>query len=1715
MKSALTKLEDLWNLIYKSQVNFKKCPKSRLTKGYLEMRLQTIKEYWSAYVEGYYELAKCVPSEKRSELPYFTEDHYCACEDVYLSLQGDIMDMLAAKTTTTSSIQQSSSSEVVTYHPHVKLPVINLPSFSGNYEDWLTFHDMFSSMVHNNTSISKVDKMNYLKASLHGDAESTIKHIQISECNYDQAWKALIDRYCNKRLIVKSVLKRLFTQKKVNIQTAKQVRSLLDTTTECLNSLQSLQISTDSWDPLIVFLVVQKLDPESHEKWEEYADKENSEDLPTWLELKKFLESKFRTLELTSSASTSTTTPKSIKERSFHVTASTKSCAMCNEDHTLSHCKQFIKMEPKERGDFVKGNNICFNCLGPNHSVKFCRLPFKCRICNKRHHTLLHQKSITSEVQTKAHHSKIEDEDEENNANEETISSYFVTTASTTLLATALVNVIVNNQMVVLRALVDSGSEATFISERAAQLLRAKREPVKGTVTGVGGTTMKINHTTNIEIKPRDNLTSNIKVKAYIVPTNLTKVLPSKTIKFCSWPHISKIHLADPNFNQPGRIDLLLGVEIWSQIIKSEIIKGPPGTPSAQNTSLGWILFGKINDKNQSDDHIVLHHHLDLDNMLKAMWEVESTSKGVHTPDERLCESIYQNNYARNQEGRYIVKLPFKHEDPISNIGETRDIAKRRFYQLERRLEKNQKLKKDYTAVIEEYQKLNFLEEVPEHETDTPSVYLPHHAVIKEEKDTTKVRVVFDASTKGTKNISLNNELLVGPQLQEDMRELIIRWRTHKICYVADIKQMYLQVMVQKTDADYQRILWRNNPTDPLKDYRLLRVTFGTASAPYLAVKTLQQVAEDEGKAHQAAVISIREDFFMDDYMSGKDTVHEAITTAKEVHHILKKGGFTLHKWASNNTDFLQEFSPSERSTHVAIDLKLDGTVRALGLAWNMGDDTFQYQIKLPNITNTITKRTILSDVQKLFDPLGWLSPAIVPAKILIQQLWLKKITWDEEVDHETVEIWRSMRESFQDINLIKLPRWLYTEKRACDITVHGYCDASNKAYAAVAYARVVCEDGEVKTNLIAARSRVAPVKSLSIPRLELCGALLLSRLLKQIKEAIRLPAYKIYAWTDSTIVLSWLSGDPTRWNVFVRNRVVEITDNIGSQWYHVASSENPADVASRGLSVSELRKCDIWWDGPKWLKESNINTAKPNVENTKEEIRSLISNLAIEEEKDNSILAIMETFRDLRELVKTIATARRFIRYKIDKNKNEAISTEELDTALMTCIKLAQNKAFPEDVSRMQSNKALKRDSKLRTLSPFLDESNIIRVGGRLRHSNLDDKKKHPIILDSKNELTALIVADAHRQTLHGGVQLMLANLRSRYWIIRAKNIVKKQIHRCLICARHNAVVRKQLMGDLPKARVTPARPFLHSGVDFAGPYDILQSKGRGAKVNKAYIAIFICMATKAIHIELVGDLTSEAYIAAFKRFVSRRGKCTHLWSDQGRNFVGANKELKEAWKQAKFEFNQEHVDEFAAEGTQWHFIPAYSPNFGGLWEAGVKSIKTHLKKILTTNLTFDEMYTVLCQIEACLNSRPLSPVNEDDVNDLQVLTPGHFLIGEAPINVPSPSLKNQKISNLSRWQHTQKLVNDFWRKWQEEYLSRLQQRPKWMKKQEEFKIGDVVLIKTENLPPGKWSMGRVVDKHPGNDNVTRVYSVKSGSGITKRCISKLCPLPINVEND
>ncbi|XP_026729604.1 uncharacterized protein LOC113495194 [Trichoplusia ni] len=1290
------------------------------------------------------------------------------------------------------------------------------------------------------------------------------------------------------------------------------------------------------------------------------------------------------------------------------------------------------------------------------------------------------------------------------------------------LLATALVEAQTRSGSTqLLRVLLDQGSQASFIAESAVQLLGLKKTPVKTVISGIGGekSAFASKYAVTVTIHSRLDPSFSIQVHAFVLGS-ITSILPSKKLEVFSWPELTQITLADPDFHTPSKIDILLGAEIYGQVLREGLIKSSPNAPIAQNTVLGWILSGQIST---SDDPIHCHHviHSNSDQtddnaVLRQFWEIESVipDQKILSDEEQRCENIFAQTTHRDKEGRYVVNLPFRDQDPQCQYGSSRDLAIRRFHLLENKFKRNPEIKARYSEVFQEYIDLGHMEPVPSDELNNISaVYLPHHAVVREDKTTTKVRIVFDASMKGLNGVSLNDDLMVGPRLQPPLRHIIMRWRMHPISLCADIVKMYRQVKVSSEHAEFQRVVWRDDPESVIKEYKLVRVTFGTATAPYLAVKSLQQVAIDEGGSYPDVSEIIKNDFYVDDLMTGCQTVDQGLHLHERLTEVLTKGQFPLQKWVSSCNELNERIqSHAERTKQEEEqerDIKLDSVVKILGISWDRQSDECKYSVQLPPQQFPVTKRRVISDIARLFDPLGWVAPCIIISKIFIQKLWLSGLDWDAELTPDLLSEWETYRASLVETNKISIPRWINTKADDSLMELHGFCDASIAAYAAVVYVRTIDAEGKIHVNLITARTKVAPVKQQSVPRLELMGAVLLSELIIEVARVMKISPPHIRAWTDSSIVLAWLSKHPSHWTTFVGNRVSTILSRIdNSHWAHVQSTHNPADLASRGLTPQELACSSLWSQGPPWLHEETIEYSRPKSIVTNTEKRTIKVHVATETQQE---VPVWTKYSTLQRLVRVIAYCRRVLRWKDQggQRHDKYLTPEEIQDATKTCIRHVQRQEFDEEMKDIRMKGSVKPKSKLRCLCPVIDDEGILRVKGRIQNANLDEAVKHPIILPSNRHFTDLVIDEAHKMTLHGGPTLMLSHLRTKYWILSAKNKVKAYVRKCVKCKRYSASTQTPFMGQLPKSRVTPARPFYHTGVDFAGPINLRTSKGRGHQY-KGYICVFVCMATKAIHLEVISDLTAHGFIAGFKRFVARRGFVADIWSDNGTNFVGASRELRHLVAAEKSSVAAEIREWLGNNSTSWHFIPPHSPNFGGLWEAGVKSTKFHLKRVIgNSTLTYEEMSTLLSQVEACLNSRPLSMLS-DNSSDPTPLTPGHFLIGEPLIAVPERNYEHSNISNLRRWQVAQRMLQDFWRRWSAEYLVQLLQRYKWTKHIPEPNIGDVVLIKEDNLPPARWLLGKVVDRHPGLDKVTRVVTLRCNGSLIKRPTSKLCILPV-----
>ncbi|GFT84638.1 integrase catalytic domain-containing protein [Trichonephila clavipes] len=792
----------------------------------------------------------------------------------------------------------------------------------------------------------------------------------------------------------------------------------------------------------------------------------------------------------------------------------------------------------------------------------------------------------------------------------------------------------------------------------------------------------------------------------------------------------------------------------------------------------------------------------------------------------------------------------------------------------------------------------------------------------------------------------------------------------------------------------------------------------------------------------------------------------------------------------------------NEHSSHDArVEFSKDSneSSKVLGLFWNSSNDTFGFQPSL-ELTPPLTKRRILSESSKIFDPLGLLSPCTVFMKIFYQKLWLTKTDWDSPIPQQLTEDWLRFQKAFNAINYLTVPRWVILTADNI-VELHGFADASSLAYAAAIYCRQK-HNGKIKVQLLVSKTKVAPVKQVSIPRLELCGAHLLSKLFKSVLRTLKYYTFDVFAWTDSKIVLSWLSGHPRQWKTFVANRTSEIIEVLPTKhWRHVPSKENPADIASRGIDPKCLPDCKLWWQGPPWLRleTSSWPKAESSCDEASDEVKAEQKSVSIfnlfTHTSNDVIHGLFEHYSSLTKVIRIFAYCQRFIKNcKKIASQGSSISSSHINTTSLTfsetktaeetIIRWVQGFTFRKKYEALKNRFLCHLKSPLRSLHPFIDEHGLVRVGGRLQNSQLPFNSKHPIILPSQHSISELLIKEQHIAHLHAGPTLLAHVLRQSHWIVGSRKLINKCIRKCLKCNKFKtSTTTPQLMGNLPKHRVTLESPFFSCGIDYAGPVLIKCNKGRGTKSTKGYIALFVCLATKAVHIEAVGDLTTDSFIAALRRFSARRGAPRHIYSDNGTNFVGARRKLDEIRKLWLSLPTNEAISYYLSKSSiDWHFIPPSSPHFGGIWESGIRSVKFHLKKVLgETILTFEELTTLLTQIEGLLNSRPLL----------------------LPEELPSTS------NHRDRWELLQNIKRGFWKKWSSEFISSLQPRKKWQDAQPNLKEDDIVLIKEEG-PPGTWPMARVLQVHPGNDGLVRVATVKTQDSVFKRPVHKLIKLPI-----
>ncbi|XP_055601535.1 uncharacterized protein LOC129750595 [Uranotaenia lowii] len=1337
---------------------------------------------------------------------------------------------------------------------HVRLPQIKLQSFDGNIDEWLGFRDLYLSLIHWKQELPEVEKFHYLKGCLQGEPKALIDPLQITRTNYAVAWEMLLKRYNNSKQLKKRQVQSLFKLPGMVKESKGELQTLLEGFERIVHTLDQVLQTDEYKDLLLVNFLVSRLDSVTRRSWEEESATKEQDSLA---ELTEFLHRRVRVLEalpprFTENKSMQPQGPgkqKTVSVRTYHnnVKSSGFRCPACKDSHLLHQCQKFLRMDVNERDSLLKIQSLCRNCFRSGHMAKDCQSKFWCRTCKGRHHTLVCFKmkgdSQPAILQTSGPSTSRRDSSKESS----TFQTSHVSTACLTssdlrrsrsqvLLATAVV--FIEDEMGTrypARALLDSGSESNFISERLCQLMEIKRKKVDISILGIGQVQTRVRH--KIEAVVHSRVTKFSKEMNFLILPKVTVDLPTSSVDTDGWRIPDGISLADPSFFVSTKVDLVLGIEFFFEFFQTgkNMLIGD-NLPTLTESVFGWVVSGGLSEHTVTRVNCNTSTTESLESLVSRFWACEEIGlEKLYTEEEQMCEDHFQKTVLRNSDGRYTVALP-KNPQSFPTLGESKEIAFRRLQATERRLNRDSDLQDQYTAFMEEYLELGHMQRVSAN-LHVKRCFLPHHPVLKESSTTTKLRVVFDASCRTSSGTSLNDGLLAGPVIQEDLRSIILRCRTKQVMVVADVEKMFRQIFIAPEDRPLQSILWRKSVLDEVAVYELNTVTYGTKPAPFLATRTLKQLAIDEQLRYPLAAKAFTEDTYMDDVITGAEDVEAALELRLQLENAATAGGFRLRKFASNCPRILEGMADE----NVAIkdfseDAESDPSMKILGLTWLPKSDIFKYQFRFPELSASgeLTKRQVLSVIATLFDPLGLLGAAITTAKVFMQQLWLlqdsneERLGWDQPLPPTVGEVWRNYYKQLPLLNEISIARCVRIQG-ATSLEIHCFSDASEKAYGGCVYLKSVDSEGRVMSHLLSAKSKVAPLKSQSIPRLELCGALLTVQLFDMVQKSVKIDC-PVYFWTDSTCVLRWIQAVPTTWTTYVANRVAKIQlFSNGGEWKHVPGADNPADLISRGISPSEIGQNQLWWHGPDWL--------------------------------------------------------------------------------------VGEKEGWP-----------------------------ILPEG--YQQGNVD--------------------AERRRQTV----------------------LLKDQKH-------------------------------------------------------------------------------------------------------------------------------QETVErECCSEGIRWHFNPPSAPHFGGLWEAAVRSAKQHILKVIGENpVSAEDFTTLLVQVEACLNSRPLTPLS-DNPEDLEPLTPGHFLIGESLQALPDVNFEDTPDNRLNQLQQMQKNLRIIWNRWRREYLAQLQARTKRWKPAVSIKKDSLVIIKDVRLPPCRWKMGRISELHPGSDGVVRVVTLRTDSGMKTRPVEKLCLLPC-VENE
>ena len=1398
-------------------------------------------------------------------------------------------------------------------------------------------------------------------------------------------------------------------------------------------------------------------------------------------------------------------------------------CTICEStSHFPRECptlKAIPDLEDREK--IVRDKHLCFSCFRRGHQLRECRLGFRCGVqgCKMRHAPVLHGRSFPIRPKT------------EPEVEGETISAAVYDPLSKRVALPVLPVRVTNpstGNSIITHCVLDSASTVTLCEQSLFDQLGivGKFDPMSLKVVG--------SEHGDIPSSSASLLVSSVDGSEELT-LHTVRTTPSLPItgKSCAtksdvqnYAHLRDLPLLD---YRPDSVPLLIGLDHSEALAVIDCVKGEKGGPFAHLYMFGWAVCGtsqSYHNKHNPDHYTVLFTHSepssyhDIDSKLERLWQWEDSQfydqrRGLSAADKSVIE-LWEKETKQSVKGHYILPIPFR--KPLKLLPDNRGQAVIRLTSLQRRLAKDPELNQKYSDNIKSMLDKGYAERVPRVHTGVKGQiwYIPHHAVVTPSKP--KPRIVFDAAAKRF-NVSLNDVVLSGPDLTNSLLGVLIRFRSRPVAFMCDISEMFYQVRVPPEQRDFLRFLWTNNG-GKTEEYRMCVHVFGGTWCPAAANYALRRTAEDFGNAYDpSCATAVSRSFYVDDCLHSTDTIEEAEILIQQLPQLLMAGGFVLHKWASNVPDLLSNL-PDEVCSKATQQHRISGDSldeHALGVFWKIEEDCFSFTAEVK--VGEKTKRGILSVLSSVFDPLGLVSPYILQARLLVQELCRRKLDWDDQIPDELCDDWSVWVQNLPAVRKLVFTRCVQPSWAVSGVahrTLHHFCDASEAAYGVCSYLVVESTDGRVESHLVMAKSRLAPLKHVTIPRLELQAAVLATRVHEVLSQEFDLPLDPPVFWTDAAIVLAYIKAEERRFHTYVANRVSEIRSRSSpDSWRHVPGDLNPADDASRGCFPDTLEG-SRWQHGPSFLRQSSSNLPRfqegtVNLDDDPEVRKEVPVSAAVERSVHFSYVnTLLERSSSWCKSVRVMAWLLVHIsRFRGGKKKSlpnlpHGLDVSWLQAAERELIYAVQSEAYSAERVALLKDEDIPRSSSLVKLDPWLID-NLIVVGGRLSEADVDTRIKHPPVLPGKHPISLLIMRETHNQA-HMGVEYTLAAVRQEFWITGATTLAKRVVSHCVPCKRMAPRPQPQLMGNLPSERVNPGGPcFTHVGLDMFGPIHVRNHPD--SPLVKRYVCLYTCLKTRAVHLELLHDADTDSFVQALFRFIARRGLPQLIRSDNGSNFVGGNKKFQQMvsrWNHTRIR------SQLAAMNVEWKFNPPRTPHMGGVWERLVKIAKRALVAVSKGQIMSDETArTFLAIVESMMNDRPLTSVSEDP-RDYKALTPNNFLLlrsGDVPL---TPT--NHADGLKRHWRQTKALAHMFWRRWNTEYITTLQKRTKWQRRHV-FEVGDVVLVQNPPSASGtygkdRWPLGLIVGVHPGPDNMIRVVTVRVGGKETKRSVNQLALL-------